>query len=42
MYIVLMLRCCEISTVQIYTHINLRDSLEAIKKHPIHNNLGDD
>ncbi len=32
----------DISTVQIYTHINLRDSLEAIKKHPIHNNLGDD
>ncbi len=29
----------DISTVQIYTHINLRDSLNAIKKHPIRNTL---
>jgi len=29
----------DISTVQIYTHINLKDSLEAIKKHPIRNTL---
>ncbi len=29
----------DISTVQIYTHINLKDSLEAIKKHPIRNAL---
>ena len=29
----------DISTVQIYTHINLKDSLEAIKKHPICNNF---
>ena len=27
----------DISTVQIYTHINLKESLEAIKKHPIRN-----
>ena len=29
----------DISTVQIYTHINLKDSLKAIKKHPIRNTL---
>lgn len=29
----------DISTVQIYTHVNLRESLEAIKKHPLANNL---
>ena len=29
----------DISTVQIYTHINLKDSLNAIKKHPIRNTL---
>ena len=29
----------DISTVQIYTHINLKDSLKAIKKHPIRNIL---
>ena len=29
----------DISTVQIYTHINLNDSLKAIKKHPIRNTL---
>lgn len=29
----------DISTVQIYTHINLKQSLEAIKKHPIRRNL---
>ena len=27
----------DISTVQVYTHINLKESLEAIKKHPIRN-----
>ena len=32
----------DISTVQIYTHINLKDSLEAIKKHPIRNTLRED
>lgn len=32
----------DISTVQIYTHINLKESLEAIKKHPIRNTLRDD
>ena len=25
----------DIATVQVYTHINLKDSLEAIKKHPM-------
>ena len=29
----------DISTVQIYTHVNLKDSLNAIKKHPIRNAL---
>ena len=29
----------DISTVQIYTHVNLKDSLNAIKKHPIRNTL---
>ena len=29
----------DITTVQIYTHINLKDSLNAIKKHPIRNTL---
>ena len=29
----------DITTVQIYTHINLKDSLDAIKKHPIRNTL---
>ncbi len=29
----------DISTVQIYTHINLKDTLNAIKKHPIRNTL---
>ena len=29
----------DISTVQIYTHVNLREILEAIKKHPLANNL---
>ena len=32
----------DISTVQIYTHINLKDSLNAIKKHPIRNTLRKD
>ena len=32
----------DISTVQIYTHINLKESLEAIKKHPIRNALRED
>ncbi len=32
----------DISTVQIYTHINLKESLEAIKKHPIRNTLRED
>ena len=27
----------DISTVQIYTHINSKESLEAIKKHPLAN-----
>jgi len=31
----------DISTVQIYTHINLKDSLKAIKKHPIRNTLSE-
>ena len=30
----------DISTVQIYTHVNLKDALNAIKKHPIRNTLG--
>ncbi len=29
----------DISTVQIYTHVNLKDSLKAIRKHPIRNTL---
>ena len=29
----------DISTVQLYTHVNLKDSLNAIKKHPIRNTL---
>ena len=29
----------DISTVQIYTHVNLKDSMNAIKKHPIRNAL---
>tara|TARA_Y100000589_G_scaffold280911_1_gene277561 strand:- start:661 stop:1593 length:933 start_codon:yes stop_codon:yes gene_type:complete len=29
----------DISTVQVYTHVNLKDSLNAIKKHPIRNAL---
>lgn len=32
----------DISTVQIYTHVNLKDSLNAIKKHPIRNTLRKD
>ena len=32
----------DISTVQIYTHINRKDSLNAIKKHPIRNTLRKD
>ena len=32
----------DISTVEIYTHINLKESLEAIKKHPIRNALRED
>ena len=32
----------DISTVQIYTHVNLKDSLNAIKKHPIRNALRKD
>ena len=32
----------DISTVQIYTHINLKESLDAIKKHPIRNALRED
>ena len=32
----------DISTVQVYTHINLKDSLKAIKKHPIRNALRED
>jgi len=32
----------DITTVQIYTHINLKDSLNAIKKHPIRNTLRKD
>ena len=32
----------DISTVQIYTHVNLKDSLNAIKKHPIRSALRKD
>ena len=32
----------DISTVQIYTHVDLKDSLNAIKKHPIRNTLRED
>ena len=32
----------DISTVQIYTHVNLKDSLNAIKKHPIRKTLRKD
>ena len=32
----------DISAVQIYTHVNLKDSLNAIKKHPIRNTLRKD
>ena len=32
----------DISTVQIYTHVNLKDLLNAIKKHPIRNTLRKD
>ena len=31
----------DISTVQIYTHIHLKDSIKAIKKHPIYNSLNE-
>ena len=31
----------DISTVQMYTHIHLKDSIKAIKKHPIYNSLNE-